>query len=535
MSEIISEILADSRSFAMMIDDNNEITDEDAIYFLSKISKSDLILLERLYQADYSLNCNQFERVMLLLYHLDSELLPVVMIFIKYNIVKNGWILKITPDDLIKELDDIVIDDTLENILFRSASNKIGKLIIWLDIQRKRDMVEKFCKSGDLNSMVYFYSSSLNIFDGNSVLPQAFVNACIYSHEHIIDWFIKNVPQNLNLIKDGFLFVCTLDDINLVQYFYSYGVIDQDFINWNLKRIDLSKNKSDQIIRFLDTNFIINHKIILDQIGKSYNNQNSSILKYIIEKHGLSSVNEINEIFLQICSSCTVEIARWFYNKFSNLIKISNTLFEYPAESNSIEFFNFLLEIGLDPSSNSYNILCMSSVNNNVIFFDFFIRYCINNKIPVVLNPDGDEYLYLGVCENGAVDIFKYLFYDNVKNEVFNPFNIDVHYEDDYAFVKACTYGHTELAEMLLLFFGVNIHTQDDESFHQACLNGHLSTVQLLVSFLGNNDYFNINDDITEFLNDIDDKIVEIIIQQKERCQKMKARRFDMILQKQII
>lgn len=521
MSEIINEILSDSELFTEMFEDDVDDTENSVDVFLSRITKQDILLLERIYSGDFLLNNDDIISVANILNYLNSKMLPVILIYLKYQIVYSHLNIDNLNIDLVKELDKINLQDTLEETLISKCGRKASKLIIWLDNMRKKNLIEKCANVGDMDTILYLYNASIDI-------STAFRNACIHDHQNLVSWFIRESSSQLKLIKEGFIIAASHDSFDVLQYLFSFDIIDQDFIDRNINNILLIQNKTTRTVDFLYKKFKISNEFFMDVIMSFYSDDNLPVIEYIIDEI-LPSLNRetINSIFAKMCQKCAMNSIEWFYYRYIHDIKLSIDFFRDAATQGSIDFFNFLIERELDPTEIIYDLFWLCTSNNRVTFFDYLLRFCYENNIEYSLNPDGDETIFIEICDNGAEDIFLYMFPNGT-----NPFDIDVHSSEEQGFINACIRDSPKIVKSLIDNFNVDIHAQNDTAFFEAANFDNKEILLILISSLKEDDYFKINqDDIKELmLSTSNSEIIRLVNEQAERYKRIMANKFDTLL-----
>jgi hypothetical protein len=83
---------------------------------------------------------------------------------------------------------------------------------------------------------------------------------------------------------------------------------------------------------------------------------------------------------------------------------------------------------------------------------------------------------FLEACRNGHLTTAQWLY---------SLGDIDIHFRNDLPFQAACGHGHLSIAQWLCNLGGIDIHRQDDSAFRYACLNNYLVVAQWLYSLEG--------------------------------------------------
>ena len=99
---------------------------------------------------------------------------------------------------------------------------------------------------------------------------------------------------------------------------------------------------------------------------------------------------------------------------------------------------------------------------------------------------------FIDACENGKLEIVKYLIDTfGVKSDV-NPNGIDIHAKNERAFIVSCGILHLGIVKYLIYLLGVknkdsnpnviDIHADNDYAFKFACNLKHIELAQFLAS-----------------------------------------------------
>ena len=148
-------------------------------------------------------------------------------------------------------------------------------------------------------------------------------------------------------------------------------------------------------------------------------------------------------------------------------------------------------------------------------WYEYAFRWaCQNGHLDVVkylisLEPDHDrinihacdEEAFRWACQFGNLDVVKYLISLEPDHN-----RIDIHAENEHAFLFACLNGHLDVVKYLISLEPdhghIDIHAYGGHAFRWACENGHLPIVKYLLSLEPDHGHINIHADIDyEFRN----------------------------------
>jgi len=122
-----------------------------------------------------------------------------------------------------------------------------------------------------------------------------------------------------------------------------------------------------------------------------------------------------------------------------------------------------------------------------------FEEYCIKNGLRYKYDDEWNNYsnqnwnrnIFCCLCASGYIETAKWLY---------SLGGIDIHINNDEAFILSCESGYLEIAKWLVSLGGVDVHFNNNEAFRLSYLNGYLEIVKWLYS-LGGVDIHAENDD----------------------------------------
>ena len=125
------------------------------------------------------------------------------------------------------------------------------------------------------------------------------------------------------------------------------------------------------------------------------------------------------------------------------------------------------------------------------------------NEIKNIITNDNINDIFKYCCRFGHLEIVKCLL-------LFDK-NINIRYDNEYAFRDACYNGHLEVVKYLIsLDKNINIHAENEEAFRKACYEGHVEIIKYLISITDNLDnYKNTNNIFVNFLIQIKEYKIE--------------------------
>ena len=257
------------------------------------------------------------------------------------------------------------------------------------------------------------------------------------------DFRLNHLGEKLNLTS-----VCKLGYINLAKKFYD-GIYDK-------KKVD-----------------IVRHFVASSVCGSI------DVAKWL---YSLSKKDDLLDkwiccMFETVCGNGHIEVAKWLHQLNIN-IKISiGQAFLHSCKNGYIELAKWMHE--LQPNSNNYDL-------RDTEYNCAFILACKAGHIEIVkwlyylnatVRQSSLQLAFRGSCVYGHVEISKWL----------HQFDIDIHADNEDAFIQSCINGRIEVAKWLHQL-GANIHAIDHSGFVQICKNGHLAIIKWLYK-LGANIY----------------------------------------------
>ncbi len=99
---------------------------------------------------------------------------------------------------------------------------------------------------------------------------------------------------------------------------------------------------------------------------------------------------------------------------------------------------------------------------------------------------ENNDLAFILSCEHGQMEIAKWLY---------SLGGVNIHIYSDHPFITSCRNGHLEVAKWLYTLGNIDIHSYDDYAFELSCEKGHLEVAKWLYG-LGDIDIHTYNDEI---------------------------------------
>jgi len=189
--------------------------------------------------------------------------------------------------------------------------------------------------------------------------------------------------------------------------------------------------------------------------------------------------------FIEECMNNNLDNAKHIYERNNDIIKLNKilydtktsdiqgpySLFECACIKNNLDIVKWFIEIGV--SSTHYNDGFMSACQYNHIEL---VIYLHENKNNTVLNY---QIPFIVCSYQGHFKLLKWL-YENSEPK------IDIHYDDESAFLYAIDQNHFEIAKWLQEKV-IDVCASNNHAFISACFNGRIDMCKWL---------YNINKDV---------------------------------------
>ena len=136
--------------------------------------------------------------------------------------------------------------------------------------------------------------------------------------------------------------------------------------------------------------------------------------------------------------------------------------------------------------------------NDSKLLSAIISRACCNDhlnladRISATYNVYNKNSYFANLCRLGKFNAAQKYYSDNHKD-------IDIHYDDEYAFGWACQNGHFDIVKWLYNFGNINMKIKHNQAFRGACLNGHLDIAKWYIEQAHDIDIFAGKKDNTAF------------------------------------
>jgi ankyrin repeat protein len=274
------------------------------------------------------------------------------------------------------------------------------------------------------------------------------------------------------------------------------------------------------IIGFIDP---IDDFITLSRVNKYYNKLVTEKILFVTFKKFTLEMRELNKQknFQNACEHGYILVAQYFFNKNITDIHVDNEYaFRHACRNNHTEIVKWLYQLGI-------NICSPINIHvDNEFAFKYFCRngdmemakwlYQLSEDIfsPINIHIDNDQAFALA-CQSGKIEMAEWLLQPHTQKVRPGPWRpwlsnkissatsrfskenhdfrfreksvsrINIHANDEMAFVEACGNGHMGMAKWLFqlsinISSPINIHTGIEKVFAEACTQGHTEIAKWL-------------------------------------------------------
>ena len=259
------------------------------------------------------------------------------------------------------------------------------------------------------------------------------INACTSGN---LENFVNLLQNEVNPDYTKFIIFATLNGhLNIVKH-----ILEK---NPNI-RIDEHNN---ELIRYA---FEYNHVELVKYFINWYETKKISltnIYKMALDKHNdiaILIVENINNIFYNMCLESNVVSAVEYYNNYADIIKIRNHLLK-ACEDKNVELVKFLVT-NIGSIKNLHHAHINEIFRKSCIIGNIEIVKYLHDNFSVINVHSYNEYIFKNLCYKGHLDVLKYII-DTYKNTN-NPIDITNEYND--ILISVCKNNRIELLEYLV-------------------------------------------------------------------------------------
>ena len=198
-------------------------------------------------------------------------------------------------------------------------------------------------------------------------------------------------------------------------------------------------------------------------------------MQYLVEERGVDVHNEETLGYINACGEGHLPIVQYLVSRGIDIHNSDDWGFRYACQRGHLEIVKFLVSQGINEDDT--NIADISSE-----YSEGLISACGNGHLPVVqwltthktytFNDEVNDVIYnafIDACRNGHLSIVQYL------TDTYHIIIMDT------GFATACEKGHLPIVQYMVEHMGANVNLWDGDLFKIICREGHLPVVRYFV------------------------------------------------------
>ena len=332
------------------------------------------------------------------------------------------------------------------------------------------DLLYSICESGSTNMLEWLYSivdnSLIDITIDNYYCLYLIPNKSIYN---FLGFLLNKNEIPLNIIKNLLTYYCKINCIEILKFINNTDIYD---INFEKFLLISSGYDSYKCVKYIINNSNINKTIIDTSIRLSISNASINTLKYLNNKYSF----EINES--DIVKGFNYENIK--FNTF--LVSLPNfkislsiliTLILKSCYKYNVELFIFYYD----------NLVAKEDINSVVLIVTLFG----NLEMMKYIYDKSKQYIDFSIYYNTPFYNSINANNLELSKWIQDIDNYDVSNYDNYALKIACDNGYIKIVEWLLSFDSININVDNDYPFRAAILSGNINLCKLIYNSSENN------------------------------------------------
>ena len=375
-------------------------------------------------------------------------------------------------------------------IEFDSNIHSILKYLIKID---NSELLSLLCKFSNIDIDKYFEEFFLKCCEDGSIcsarwlrkkkviipyilLKDSFIKACYNNRTQVAIWLIRNNDINLIIHKNNdsiFRKCCKLNNYDIVMLLLAHFkfnlVIDKQFHD--------EYNSESPFHFFCRYNYL--------ELAKRY----SKLDNFDIH-------DKDDEAIALACQENHLEMAKFLYSLGANIRVKNDWCVMISINRNNIEILKWIQSLNIiDFNANNNYILrvccnngkldiikwlhSLGQIDMNILSDIMFTNSCIGGNLETCKwiysfgKIELSQFTFNFLCQLGNLDILKWI-YDTVE--------IDIHYDNELAFITSCEYGKFDVAQWIYSLGNVKIEANGNQAFLTACHNNHIDIVHWLKS-----------------------------------------------------